>query len=56
VCSAIPLGGQKFLSEFDVSIPGFIECRPVEIPDWELFPLKALKVLLDIFRVIRSFP
>jgi hypothetical protein len=53
VCRVGPLGVPAFWSEFDVSIPGTIECTPVTLPEWELIPLKLAKELLHVFRFLR---
>jgi hypothetical protein len=53
VCRVEPLGQQAFWSEWDVSIPGAITCTPVELPEWELIPLKLAKELLHVFKWLR---
>jgi hypothetical protein len=54
-CFALPGETEGFLSEFDFSIPGFIRCDPVELPEWELIPLKTITGIVQVFKFVRNF-
>jgi hypothetical protein len=51
ICSYVTAGPYSFLSENDVSVPGAISCRPIEVEEWILFTLHEAKELIRIFEL-----
>jgi hypothetical protein len=54
MCTAQPLGNEGFLSEWDLSIPGQIECHRVELTGIELTELRTATAILRVFKLVRS--
>lgn len=46
MCALEPLGIEAFWSPTDVSLPGVITCKPVEINDWLALGLEVGKELV----------
>jgi hypothetical protein len=56
VCKTLPLGQVNVFSPVDVSVPGVIECRPVELPDWVSFGFDIAKAGLKVARWLERLP
>lgn len=56
VCRTEPLGVVNVYSPVDVTIPGVITCRPVQVPEWIAVPLDLSKAAWRIYEWLRTNP
>jgi hypothetical protein len=56
VCSTVPLGQVSVFSPVDVSVPGVIECRPVELPEWVALGFDVAKAAIKIRKWLEEDP
>jgi hypothetical protein len=52
----LPLGQVNVFSPVDVSVPGVIECRPVELPEWVELGFDVSKAAINIYRWLSLNP